>query len=108
MTHLNLSVARHRLLTMLCLTLLNGVLMLSVGAAGAMPVQGTASPIQLVQANGVSLEQAVAQVQRRIGGRVLSAETRMEDGVPVHHVRVLMENQRVRTVRVDGQTGQWR
>jgi uncharacterized membrane protein YkoI len=79
------------------------------------PVQGWAIPLSvpfpaptlLAQAGAVSLDQAVAQVQRRVGGRVLSAETRMEDGVPVHHVRVLTSSQRVRTIRVDGRTGEW-
>lgn len=61
----------------------------------------------LAQANGVSLDQAVAQVRRRTGGRVLSAETQMSNGVPIHHIRVLTSDQRVRTIRVDGRTGEW-
>jgi hypothetical protein len=61
----------------------------------------------LAQANGVSLDEAVAHVQRRTGGRVLSAETRMENGAAVHHIRVLTDNRRVRTIRVDAQTGEW-
>jgi uncharacterized membrane protein YkoI len=72
----------------------------------APPFPGGAFP-ELAQANGVSLNQAVAQVQRRTGGRVLSAETRTENGVPVHYIRVLTDNQRVRTIRVDGRTGEW-
>lgn len=60
------------------------------------------------QANGqVSLNQAVAQVQRRTGGRVLSAETQTHNGTTVHVIRVLVDNQRVRTIRVDAQSGEW-
>jgi hypothetical protein len=74
-------------------------------AAPPPPVQGDL-PV-LAQANGVSLDQAVAQVRRRTGGRVLSAETQMSNGVPIHHIRVLTSDQRVRTIRVDGRTGEW-
>jgi hypothetical protein len=91
---------------LLALLLVLGVLMMPVTAMAAPPLPGGAFP-ELAQANGVSLNQAVAQVQRRTGGRVLSAETRTENGVPVHHIRVLTDNQRVRTIRVDGRTGEW-
>ena len=76
-------------------------------AAGAVFESGGGHVTELAQANGVSLDQAVAQVQRRTGGRVLSAETRMENGEPVHHIRVLTDNNRVRTIRVHGETGAW-
>lgn len=63
---------------------------------------------RLAQANAqISLNQAVAQVQRRTGGRVLSAETQQHNGTTVHVIRVLVDNQRVRTIRVDAQTGEW-
>jgi uncharacterized membrane protein YkoI len=63
---------------------------------------------RLAQANGqISLNQAVAQVQRRTGGRVLSAETQSDNGSTVHVIRVLVDNQRVRTIRVDARTGEW-
>lgn len=84
-------------------------LLLCLGGVGyvnaAPPVQHGAA-LQLAQAQ-VSLNQAVAQVQRRVGGRVLSAETQTHNGVSVHVIRVLTDNQRVRTIRVDGRTGEW-
>lgn len=89
------------------------VLLLAFGAFAVPGVAGTVleppggHAMELAQANGVSLDQAVAQVQRRTGGRVLSAETRMENGEPVHHIRVLTDNNRVRTIRVHGHTGEW-
>ncbi|MCG5535939.1 PepSY domain-containing protein [Ectothiorhodospira mobilis] len=55
----------------------------------------------------VTLDEAVAQVQARTGGRVLSAETLDEEGQRVHRIRVLLQDQRVRDIRVDAATGQW-
>jgi len=85
-------------------------LLLCLGGVGyvnaAPPVQHGAA-LQLLAQAQVSLNQAVAQVQRRVGGRVLSAETQTHNGVPVHVIRVLTDNQRVRTIRVDGRTGEW-
>jgi len=49
----------------------------------------------------VSLDQAVAKVLRTFGGKLIKAETRGN----VHYVKVLMDNGRVRTVRVDGNSG---
>jgi len=49
----------------------------------------------------VSLDQAVAKVRRTFGGRILKAETRGN----VHYIKVVMDNGRVRTVRVDANTG---
>ena len=51
-----------------------------------------------------SLDYAVSKVRQRYGGTVLSATTRGND----HHVKILTENGRVKTVRVDSRTGQMR
>ena len=78
-------------------------------AVTLMPDAAAPYPVnRLAQANGqISLNQAVAQVQRRTGGRVLSAETQSDNGSTVHVIRVLVDNQRVRTIRVDARTGEW-
>ena len=89
------------------LLLAAGLCLVSLQGWAIPPPLNVQGPLLMAQAGGVSLDQAVAQIQRRVGGRVLSAETRMEDGVPVHHVRVLTSSQRVRTIRVDGRTGEW-
>ncbi len=52
---------------------------------------------------GVTLDEAVSGVRRR--GRVLSADTVQEDGRPVHRIRILTNEGRVRRLRVDGRTG---
>jgi|GEM_PF-717572 len=92
--------------TGLALTLLLCLGAGGVGQVAAAPATQHTAFLQLAEAQ-VSLNQAVAQVQRRVGGRVLSAETQTHNGVPVHVIRVLTDNQRVRTIRVDGRTGEW-
>ena len=53
-------------------------------------------------ANAMSLSQAVKQVKRDTGGKVLSAETRVQRNKEMHFVKVLTQDGRVRTVRVQG------
>jgi hypothetical protein len=48
-----------------------------------------------------SLDEAVADVQRRTGGRILSAETLEERGRAVHSIRVLTPEGRVRTFELE-------
>lgn len=50
---------------------------------------------------GMSLSEAVQQVQRDTGGRVLSAETVSQGGGRVHRIKVLLPSGRVRVVTVD-------
>ena len=49
----------------------------------------------------VSLDDAVRRVRKRADGKVIKAQTRGG----VHHIKVLRDDGRVRTYRVDGQTG---
>jgi uncharacterized membrane protein YkoI len=54
---------------------------------------------------GISLAQATAMAQSRFNGRVVRAETvQMGDRV-IHEIRILGDDGRVRTVRIDAQTG---
>ncbi len=53
--------------------------------------------------NMISRKRAAAIAQRATGGRVLSVELA---GQRVYRVKVLLNNSRVRTVRVDAQTGE--
>jgi hypothetical protein len=54
---------------------------------------------------GVSLAQATSMAQSRFSGRVVRAETVERGDRTVHEIRILGEDGRVRTVRVDAQTG---
>ena len=50
---------------------------------------------------GMSLNQAVQQVQRETGGRVLSAETINQGGRSVHRIKVLTPSGQVRVMTID-------
>ena len=54
---------------------------------------------------GVSLNEAVQQVQRETGGRVLSADTVNHGGQPMHRIKVLLPSGQVRVVTVGAQAG---
>ncbi|CAN5305143.1 hypothetical protein BH24PSE2_BH24PSE2_10450 [soil metagenome] len=92
-----------------------GTLLLSLGwleDTEAFPVAqaATAAPIAqelTVAARGprISLDQAVSMVLGRYGGKVISAETRSRNGRVIHQIKLLTDDGRVRTVRVDGRTG---
>ncbi|MES9937670.1 MAG: hypothetical protein ABW153_14585 [Sedimenticola sp.] len=47
-----------------------------------------------------SLDREVERVRRETGARVLSAETRRIDGRPVHVIRLLTEDGRVKRLRI--------
>ncbi len=53
---------------------------------------------------GVSLNDAVRQVQRETGGRVLSADTVNQRGRTVHRIKVLTPSGQVRIVTIDAQS----
>lgn len=53
----------------------------------------------------VSLDQAVSMVRRSSGGRVIKASTSYRNGRPVHSIRVLTDNNKVRTYRIDAVSG---
>ncbi len=61
-------------------------------------------PIVLAKSD-MSLDAAVAMVRERFGGKVISATTTSRGGKKVHVIKVLSDEGRVRTVRVDAQTG---
>jgi Peptidase propeptide and YPEB domain len=55
--------------------------------------------------SGVSLEQAVQIALRQHQGRVVRAETISRNGRRVHEIRILGDDGRVLTVRIDAQSG---
>ncbi len=66
-------------------------------------VQYQAEPqLEVAQNNGMTLSEAIESVRRRTGGRVVSAETRVQNGREVHHIKVLTKDGKVRTHKVNG------
>lgn len=52
-------------------------------------------------ARRTSLDQAVAEARERYNGRVLSAQTRRDNGRESYQIRILTEDGRVRRLRID-------
>ena len=63
--------------------------------AGAFTLSNSSSVIYLA-ASETSLDQAVKQVKKQTGGRILSAETTKRKGQRVHRIKVLLPNGTVR------------
>ena len=69
----------------------------------ALHVQYQGEPLlQVAQGNCMSLSDAIESVRSRTGGRVVSAETRISNGREVHYIKVLTEDGKVRTHKVNG------
>lgn len=58
--------------------------------------------LHVAQSDGLTLSQAVEQVRRQYKGRIVSAETKRNGNKEVHHIKVLLEDGKVKTVRVPG------
>ena len=56
---------------------------------------------RVAQSNGMTLAQATESIRRQTGGQVLSAETRVQGGREVHHIKVLKDG-KVKTYKVNG------
>ncbi len=84
--------------------LLCGVLVSMPVAAQRFSMDGNRVPhqprVHLAQGRVESLASAVSRIRGRTGGRVLSAETRRNNGQVVHHIRVLTRNGKVKRFRV--------
>jgi uncharacterized membrane protein YkoI len=61
----------------------------------------------VVQRGNISLQQATAMALARYRGRVVRAEPITQGERIVYEIRILGEDGRVRTVRIDAQTGQF-
>lgn len=90
--------------------LLSGMLALSsVSAQQHYPQGGVFSPagkpIAQEGAGAQDLDTAVARIRKQTGGRVLAAETRFIDGRPVHVIRILTPQGKVRNYQIDARTG---
>ena len=55
-----------------------------------------------MQGGGVSLGEAVEQVRRQYKGRIVSAVTEVNGNREVHVIKVLLDDGKVKTVRVQG------
>jgi uncharacterized membrane protein YkoI len=74
--------------------------------AHSLPAEALIDELILAASSGMSLDQAVAMVEKRFKARVVRADVREEDGRRVYVLRLLSEGSgRVWTVRVDASSG---
>ena len=58
------------------------------------------------QSDGPTLSEAVEMVRRQYQGRIVSAVTKTSGGREVHHIKVLTEDGKVKTVKIPGRSRQ--
>jgi len=105
-----------KLLRFLPLVLVSAVLALTSVSASAYDLEqalrdlqgqhhdGVKPDLRIAQRSGggKSLSEAVEQVRRQTNGRVLSAETKIKGDREVHHIKVLTDDGKVKTHKVQG------
>ncbi len=62
--------------------------------------------LTIAQSNGPTLSEAIEMVKRQYKGRIVSAKTRNSGDREVHHIKVLTEDGKVKTVRIPGRSRQ--
>ncbi len=60
------------------------------------------TPLRVAQQDGMTLSEAIESVRSRTGGRIVSAETKVQGGREVHYIKVLTKDGKVRTHKVNG------
>lgn len=81
----------------------------TAAVAGARPGAGPGAGLHGAQAaaraGGLTLDEAVARVERKYDARAVRAEAKTQDGRTVYRIRLLSGDGRVFEVRVDAETG---
>ena len=53
----------------------------------------------------ITLDEAVENARKRVGGRVISAETQETNGQRIHNIRLLTKDGKVKRIRIDSESG---
>lgn len=75
------------------------------GGRGDAPGAGARAAQAAVRSGGLTLDEAVARVERQYDARAVRAEARTQDGRTVYRIRLLSGDGRVFEVKVDAETG---
>lgn len=67
-----------------------------------------APEVEAVRRDGISLDEAVRRAEQQFRARVVRTDVQDEDGRKVYVLKLLSENGRVMTVRIDAATGRMR
>lgn len=86
------------------LTLVAAPLVALCLAGQAAAVTPVTEPLLLAQRDGPTLAEAVEQVRRQYNGRIVSAETQTRGNREVHVIKVLTDDGKVKTVRINGRS----
>ncbi len=62
--------------------------------------------LMIAQSNGPTLSEAVEMVKRQYNGRIVDAWTTTNGDREVHHIKVLTDDGKVKTVRIPGRRRQ--
>lgn len=89
-----------RAVPVLIATLMLALAPLQTSFARSQPVT-----VQQAQSSPLSLDEAATMVQRRVGGRVLSAEAKQSNGNTYYQIRVLVKKGQIKVYRVDPESG---
>ena len=57
---------------------------------------------RIVQDDGMTLSEAVESVRRSTDGRIVKAETKIQGGREVHHIKVVTKDGKVKTHEIRG------
>src|SRR5262245_10971793 len=80
-------------------------LCLVTAQAEARPASGDRRDAIVLAAGGISMNQAIAMVEKRFNARVVKSETRQEGDRKIYVLRVLDDSGNGQVVRVDAATG---
>ena len=81
------------------------VLLAAMPAHAEMASRGDIESAAQAFAGGVTLDQAVAQAEKRYNARVVNTETLQADGKTIYALRLLSADGHVTDIRVDASTG---
>lgn len=84
------------------------VAMLLVIALPAAASRSSTAPqhrLHIAQQQHISLEEAVARVRKKTGGRILSAKTVVHKGRKLHRIKVLLPSGTIRVFNIDASSG---
>jgi len=90
-----------------CVLTLAGPVFATQSGVGDTSVSGAVFAVETadagpMQGGGVTLDQAVDQVRRQYKGRIVSAVTEINGNREVHVIKVLTDDGKVKTVRIQG------
>ena len=99
---------RQAIIKAMAICVVTSVIFGMAGVQARMPKPAQGSPLQLAQTRDIGASAAAAAASAASGGRVLDVQRQNSTTGTSYRVKVLLPGGRVRSMTVDGQTGQVR